>query len=141
MESLNENFEEVAPSCFRYEQSTDKSREISNAMRNSYLPFEKIDNRSFNALNNLFGDSLVGWPIHKFVHQISNFTNVFYYKFSYIGRFSMFNYPRFPYGVHHADDIQYVLYVDSFGFIQETDAESFMVDRMTRIWESFATNR
>lgn len=107
------------------------------------MPFETIDIRSFSALNNLFGDSLIGYPVHKLVHQLSNFTDVFYYKFSYVGRFTLFRYPAGgpPYGVHHVDDLQYVFDVDYIGpTIMPTDPENFMVDRMTRIWEHFAWN-
>jgi acetylcholinesterase len=66
--------------------------------------------------------------------------DVYYYKMSYVGRHSVFNYPRnFPYGMHHADDIQYVLNTWYVGpNIDENDPDNFMVERMTRLWEQFA---
>lgn len=134
------SFQNWAPACFFYSHYGNKSR-LTQALRESYLPLETIDIRSFSALNNLFGDSYIGYPVHKLVHQISNFTDVFYYKFSYIGRFTIFRYPTEPYGVHHVDDLQYVFDVDYISpLLQPTDPESFMVDRMTRIWEHFAWN-
>lgn len=72
--------------------------------------------------------------------MISNYTKVFLYKFSYIGRYSVFYYPREkPFGMSHADDIQYVLDTWYVGpRINESDPENIMVERMTRIWEKFA---
>lgn len=140
-ETLNENFDEIAPSCFMFEGNDYKSsEEVSQILRKSYLPFDTIDIRSFNGLSNLIGDGLIGNGVHRFVHYISNFTDVYYYKFSYVGRFSLFNYPRnHPYGVHHGDDIQYIFKSQFVGpEIQQTDPENVVVERMTRIWEHFA---
>lgn len=136
LKELNEKFETMGPQCFYYEKDTEKSKDMSRALRASYLPLDEIDVRSFNALNNLFGDSYIGYPVHRLVHFASNYTDVYYYKFSYVGTFSIFNYPHDkPYGVHHVDDLQYPFYVDYMG----TQAD-FMVDRMTKIWEHFAWN-
>lgn len=98
MKELNENFNKMAPYCFFYKQNENKSDSISEALRKSFLPLETIDVRSFEGLNDLFGDGVIGFPVHKFVHLISNYTDVFYYKFSYIGRFG-YKYPHDkPYG-------------------------------------------
>lgn len=98
MKELNENFNKMAPHCFFYKQNEEKSKKISEALRKSFLPLNPIDVRSFNGLNYLFGDGVIGYPVHKFVHLISPFTDVYYYKFSYIGRYG-FNYPHDkPYG-------------------------------------------
>lgn len=139
---LNDNFNELAPICFFYERNSSKSIEISETIRSAFLPLDTIDVRSFNGLNNLFGDSLIGYGIHRFIHLITNLTDVYYYKFSYIGRFSVFQYPHVgrPFGVHHADDLQYPFYVDFITptMIQPSDPENFMVERMTKIYEHFA---
>jgi acetylcholinesterase len=74
--------------------------------------------------------------------MITNYTDVFYYKFTYIGRFSVFKHPRDrPFGMSHADDIQYILDTWYVGpTINVTDPENLMIERMTRIWEQFALN-
>lgn len=110
-------------------------------IRDRYIPFDVIDLRSFNNLNNLFGDSIISYGVHKFVHLVNNFIDVYYYKFSYVGELSFFNFPRNrPYGVHHGDDIQYTFNMfGSYGIaIPLTHPDSFVVERMTRIWEHFA---
>lgn len=88
----------------------------------------------------MFGDGSISYGVHRLVQMISTCTDVYYYKFTYVGRYSVFNYPRqFPYGVTHADDLQYVLYSWYIGpSIELTDPENIMVERMTRIWERFA---
>lgn len=139
---MNNDFDSIAPICFRYEEDTEKSKAFSNVLRKEYLPLETIDVRSFGGLGLLFGDSLIGYSVHRLVHLISNQTQVYYYKFSYIGRYSAFMYPHDkPYGTHHGDDTQYPFQDFTFRAgreIRTTDPESFMVDRMTKIFESFA---
>lgn len=96
---MNENFNKIAPTCFFYKKNVKNLDMISEALHKFYLPLDPIDVRSFNTLGNLYGDGVIGYPVHKFVHFISHFPDVYYYKFTYIGRYSMFNYPqRRPYG-------------------------------------------
>lgn len=141
---LNDNWDEIASTCFYFEgnefYSTD---EISATLRQSYFPFDDIiDIRSFHNLNNLFADSIIGYGVHKFVHLINSLVDVYYYKFSYVGQLSFFHFPRtFPFGAHHGDDIQYVFnYAWEFeGIAIPLDhPDSFVVERMTRMWEQFA---
>ncbi|XP_070498764.1 uncharacterized protein [Chironomus tepperi] len=138
---LNGNFIEIGPTCFFFDGTNRKTvEEVAKILRNYYLPFEKIDKRAFNSLQLLTADATIGYSVHRFVHYVSKFTDVYYYKFSYSGRFSIFNYPRDkPYGVHHIDDNQYLFYNSYLGpIITESDPENFIVERMTRIWEQFA---
>lgn len=143
LKDLNDNFDEVGPYCFGYEGgNTPKSIAISAAIKN-YLPFEVIDIRSMNALTNLFGDVNTGYSQHIFVHRINQYIPVYYYKFSFIGRFSFYNYPRDkPFGVEHGDDLQYLFRLnflnENFTMIAQSDPENFMVERMTRMYEHFA---
>lgn len=113
---------------------------MTATIKDSYFPFNVIDIRSFNNLNNLFADALIGYGVHKFVHLVNPFIDVYYYKFSYVGATSMFNFPRnSPYGVHHGDDNQYVFNDAWVGIDIPLDhPDSFVVERMTRIWEQFA---
>jgi acetylcholinesterase len=139
LKTFNDNFEEMAPYCFFYEHDTAKSKQISQTIRKQYFPFDTIDIRSFGTLNNLYADGMLGYAEHKFVHLVSPFTEVFYYKFSYVGRFSLFNYPSDkPYGVQHGDDVQYPFYQNFWPLVKTTDPENFMVERMTKIYENFA---
>lgn len=117
-------------------------QKVGNILRQAYLPFDTIDVRSFNSLGRLFADGIIGIGVHRFVHFASRFTDVYYYKFTYSGHNSLFYYPRDrPYGVHHVDDLQYVIYLDFMTpLYSPDDTESLIVERMTRIWEQFAWN-
>lgn len=140
LKQFNENFEEIAPICFSYERGTDLSKALSSAFRKFYFPLDTIDARSFSGFNFLFSEGIIGYGVHKFVHLVTNFTDVFYYKFTYLGRYSSFRYPsQLPYGVHHGDDGRYFVPGTSSNFIQPDEPENFMVERMTRIFEQFAS--
>lgn len=141
LKALNEKFIEIAPTCFFFEKSKSKSvEEMAKAVKSFYFPYEIIDVRSFDNLNHLISDGVIGNGVHRFVNFVSKFTDVYYYKFSFVGRHSTFKYPRDkPYGVHHGDDIQYLFNAAYVGpRIEKEDPENFAVERMTRIWEAFA---
>lgn len=126
------------PCLFNYEQNTARSRAFSDLLKQTFLPLDPIDVRSFDPLKKIFSD-LFGYDSHRFVHHITEHTPVYYYKFSYVGSRSRFLYPGTkPFGVNHGDDLQYTF---NFGSnpILPSDPENFMVERMTRIYESFAT--
>lgn len=49
--------------------------------------------------NQLYADGLIGFGMHRFVRLASLYTKVFYYKNSYVGRYSHLYYPGDkPYG-------------------------------------------
>lgn len=83
LKQLNENYDDVAPNCFVYSLAKNP-KSIGDILRKEYLPFDTIDARSFNHLNNFFADAVIGVGVHRFVHFISNLTDVYYYKFSFI---------------------------------------------------------
>lgn len=142
LREFNENFDEVAPICFFYERGTNLSRALSRKFREFYFPLDTIDERSFSGFNHLFSEGIIGYGAHRFAQLVSEFADVYYYKFSYLGRFSTFRFPRNePYGVMHGDDRMYVTpspntNIDSR--IGLDDPENIMVERFTRIYEQFA---
>lgn len=141
MNDLNANFADLAPKCFLYEQETEKSSAMSKSFRENYFPYEMIDSRSFEDLNHLFSDSIMGYPTHLFVNSASKFIDVYYYRFSYIGSFSLFNHPRNePYSVAHGDDIHYLVPWTFLPAIDVNDPDNFIVERLLSIYENFARN-
>lgn len=139
---MNDNFNEIAPKCFSFEGNDFKSSsEAAEILRDAYFSYDTIDMRSFNNLQQLSADGIIGYGVHRFVNFVRNLTDVYYYKFSFTGRFSRFYYPneKIPFGAHHVDDIQYLFNAPYVGsLIEVSDPESFIVERMTRIWEQFA---
>lgn len=88
----------------------------------------------------MFSDGYIGYGVHRLGHLLSNFTDVFYYQLSYIGRFSFYLHPHDkPYGVHHSDEMQYIMATAFVGpQIKLSDPENLMVERFTRIIEQFS---
>lgn len=138
---LNERFDDVAPKCFIYEEGTEKSKEMSKSFRDNYFPYDVIDARSFEDLSHLFSDSIIGYPTHLFVNSASKFTKVYYYRFSHVGNFSLFNYPRnAPYSVVHGDDTHYLIPYNFFPRIEVDSDDNFIVEHLLSIYENFARN-
>lgn len=138
---LNDNFVEFSSKCFFFGATEKQSlTQVASTLRDLYFKLDKIDARSFSSLNQITSDGVVGYGVHRLAHYAANYTDVYYYKFSYIGRYSIFHYPNDkPFGMHHGDDIQYTILSNFVApIINESDPENFMVERMTRIWEQFA---
>lgn len=141
MVDLNERFADVAPGCFIYEDGTNKSKAMSEQLKETYFPYEIIDARSFEDLGHLVSDSVIGYPVHLFVNLASAFIDVYYYSFSFVGSFSLFNYPRdLPYAVAHGDDIHYLIPWPMFPVIQVDSPDNFVVERLLSMYDNFARN-
>lgn len=141
MHDLNERFEDVAPACFIYEDGTEKSKAMSKNFRETYFPYEVIDARSFEDLSHFISDSVIGYPTHLFVNLASTFIDVYYYRFSYVGSFSLFVHPRnVPYSVAHGDDIHYLIPWTFFPAIEVDNPDNFVVERLLSVYENFAKN-
>ncbi|CAG9811690.1 unnamed protein product [Chironomus riparius] len=140
LDLLNNNFSEIASKCFFFKGNGIRTtEEIAKIFKNHYLPYDKIDQTAFNSLSQLSADGIIGYAVHRFAHYAAQFTDVYYYKFTYMGERSNFHYPRNkPYVAHHGDDINYILSSNYPPAIKESDPDNFMVERLTRIWEQFA---
>lgn len=98
---MNEDFNKYAPICFMYERDTPRSQEISRALWDNFINASAIDESAFNGLAYLYNDGIVGFTVHRFVQLAHKFTNVYYYKNTFVGRHSNFFYPEGstkPYG-------------------------------------------
>lgn len=134
---LNERFDELAPGCFLFDGATVNPQPI----RKGYFPYDVIDARSFEDLNYLFSDSIIGYPTHLFVKSASKSIDVYYYRFSYVSSISLFNYPRnAPYSVVHGDDTHYLIPWFFFPTIGVDNVDNFIVERLLSIYENFARN-
>ena len=92
----------VFPIAFFYERNTEKSRQITEGLRKFYFGDGKIDNSSFNKITKIYNDGVVGYPANDAVKLLASngHTAVYYYKFTYPGRFSYVDRPgtTVPYG-------------------------------------------
>lgn len=48
---MNDDFNTVAPLCFLYDNTGEKSDKISQELKSAFLPYDVIDERAFTGLN------------------------------------------------------------------------------------------
>ncbi|RZC33014.1 COesterase, Abhydrolase 3, and/or Peptidase S9 domain containing protein, partial [Asbolus verrucosus] len=85
LEQLSDHFEKYAPICFCYERDTNKSTEVSRAVRKFYLGDKPLCNASLTGLAKvwflIYADSVVGFPVNRGANLISQKSSkpVYYY--------------------------------------------------------------
>lgn len=92
---MSDDFEIYAPIAFMYERNSQRSHQISRALWSNFVnaPALSNSNSSFEALRHLISDGIVGFTVHRFVHLVHKYTKLYYYKNTYVGQNSYFNYP------------------------------------------------
>jgi carboxylesterase type B len=109
----------------------------------------------------LYADSIIGFAVNRAANLLSQRSSapVYYYEFTYQGRYSHFYLPdsneTVPYGkihsknrtfvenhlagvVHH-DDLIYLFYVSAiFPYFDDSYPEAEMVTTLTSLWATFA---
>lgn len=104
LQSLDKEFDKYAPISFQYERDTENSKSISKELRKFYFGTKPIDNSSLPQLAQLYADALIGFGVNRAVKLFAEKSDksVYYYKFSYKGRYSHFYMPEsngtIPYG-------------------------------------------
>lgn len=136
---MENNFNKIAPISFMYERNSTKSSEISTEFRKKYFQEKSID---FTGLSHIYSDGIIGFSVDRFVRLVSKYTKVYYYRFSYLGRYSHVYYPdKKPYGVAHHDDLLYLFHVSVIApMFKKTDPENTIIEKYTRMWSNFADN-
>lgn len=88
----------------------------------------------------LIGEGVASFGIHRLVKLLWNQTQVYYYKSTFIGRYSRLNaYDKKLYGVEHEDDLQYILHIPDIGPVYKlSDVENEKIEQMSRLWINFA---
>ncbi|XP_065165660.1 esterase E4-like [Atheta coriaria] len=143
LQLMDNEFEKYAPQVFMYEKETENSKIISKALRTFYLQDAKIDNSSLSKLALFFTDAIVGYGVNHAANVIAEKSNesVFYYSFTYAGKYSNFYDPTTnnstPYGVVNGDDLMYLFHSTSFPDFKESDPETTMLQKMTALWANF----
>ncbi|XP_055859203.1 juvenile hormone esterase-like [Episyrphus balteatus] len=133
----NERFwKEPALSLFRYASTSTKSKEISAILKKEYFEQHNSTLEPIKPLAKMMSDRVIGFPVHRFAHLAARFVPVYYYMFSYQGRYSYLNYSK---GAFHYDDLQYLFYNPNMApMFTTTDPENKIIDRLTGMWTKFA---
>ncbi|KAL3273416.1 hypothetical protein HHI36_014861 [Cryptolaemus montrouzieri] len=141
---LDENWEKIAPIIFLYERDTQQSKMISRGLRSFYFGGKKLDSTILHPLAQLV-QATTGFAVNRVVKLFSEKTNrsVYYYRFSYMGRYSYVYLPEsngsLLYGPVHQDDLIYI-FPCSFLFpkFEKTDPEFRIIQKLTTMWANFA---
>ncbi|KAM3957249.1 juvenile hormone esterase-like [Aphomia sociella] len=144
LNTMNNEWERIAPIAFML--PSENSSETVNRLKKEYLGDKTLvnDEASAKALGKLYGDSIIGFPVHRMANLMCRHSphKVFYYEFAYIGNHSHYEDPvtKKPIGAAHHDDLIYLFSLSyRFPNIEVSDStDSLIVDRMTAIWYNFA---
>ncbi|XP_015127076.1 esterase E4 [Diachasma alloeum] len=141
-DDINANYTRIFPISFFYERGTERSLAITESLRKFYLKGKPVGVDSWQGLADLYADALVGFANHRFVNLMGGHSRapVWYWKFSYQGRFTTARWPDGkPFGVVHQDDLMYLFYQSKvFPYFEDDAPENVMVEKMTAIWANFA---
>ncbi|KAL3273419.1 hypothetical protein HHI36_014863 [Cryptolaemus montrouzieri] len=145
LKQLDERWDTLSPLLFLYERDTKRSKEISRGLRSFYFGDKKLDSSVQLPLTHIFNEAATGFAVNRGVKLLSekNSQPVYYYCFSYRGKYSYFYLPEsngtIPYGPVHHDDLIYLFYSSTlFPKFEKSDPEFRVVQKLTTMWANFA---
>jgi carboxylesterase type B len=85
------------------------------------------------------GDCIIGFGVHRLVNLLTDYVPVYYYEFSYLGRYSHLIWHDMNItGAAHQDDLLYTLVLrERAPVFDESDPENEIVKSMTSLWTNF----
>ncbi|XP_043269346.1 uncharacterized protein [Venturia canescens] len=141
-EDLDQHWNHIAPISFFYERGTQRSTDISTALRQFYFKGRAVSLDTVEDLSKIYADALVIFNINNFVKLMGQASRapVYFYEFTYQGRYShsVWSDTKKPFGVVHHDDLLYLFWDDYFPYFAVTDPEYETVKTLTGIWANFA---
>ncbi|KAF2903952.1 hypothetical protein ILUMI_02214 [Ignelater luminosus] len=133
LEVLNRDWNKIAPIAFYYDPDAPNVNEKSAELKNFYFNGQPVNSGSLVPLGEIYSDSLSGFGVNRGANVLSRFlsNSVYYYAFTYKGRFSNFNPPggNDKYVVHF-DDMLYAFWNSlQFPKFKKTDPEAATVKK------------
>nr|CAI5851518.1 unnamed protein product [Callosobruchus analis] len=146
MKELSTNWEKLAPVAFGYERNTEQSKIVSKAIKAFYVQDKPLEKSYLTNIAQIYSDANVGFAVNRAAKLFAEYNNqsVYYYRFSYQGRYSNFYTPESnktaPYGIVHFDDLIYLFQNDKLfpAFKETTPIEIEMVTKLTTLMYNFA---
>nr|AQY62728.1 carboxylesterase [Cnaphalocrocis medinalis] len=140
-DDINANWTKNAPISFLYERNTERSLQISEDLRQFYLKGKPAGVDNYRGLGELYADSVTIFGVHRLINLLAIHSTqpVYYYKFSYQGRYSHVTWAdKKPYGVVHHDELLYFFNISFFPNYEKTAPEIPTIRRLTTMWATFA---
>ncbi|XP_028900980.1 juvenile hormone esterase [Zeugodacus cucurbitae] len=140
LDDINENFSFYAPDFLQF-NGTNNSARKADELREFYYNKTEINKYNLLGLGQMTSDGLIGHGVHRLVELARKFTDVYYYRFDYVGEKSQFtDNSGNPQGICHSDDLMYIFPTKNFE-VEKNSTDMFMVDRMINVVASFAADR
>ncbi|XP_017461696.1 PREDICTED: esterase FE4-like [Rhagoletis zephyria] len=136
---IDMNFGLYAREFFEF-NSTGNDDERAKSIRQFYYNESSINQYNLLGIGQILSDALIGHGVYRLVQLAKDHTNVYYYRFDYVGEKSWFpDSAGMSQGACHGDDLNYILkrrYLE----INDNSTDMLMVERMTNLVASFAAN-
>ncbi|KAF5277167.1 hypothetical protein FQR65_LT03873 [Abscondita terminalis] len=142
LEIFNRDMYKIFPYSFYYDPSSSNADHITDELKKFYFNGEPVNQKSLEPLGELYSDALAGFAIWRGARLLSQHlrSNVYYYAFTYEGRYS--NFPTSAGSkkyVVHFDDQLYVFWNSlAFPRFNKTDPEAVIVKKLTTLYANFA---
>uniref|UniRef100_A0A0A1X776 Carboxylic ester hydrolase n=1 Tax=Zeugodacus cucurbitae TaxID=28588 RepID=A0A0A1X776_ZEUCU len=137
LDDMNDNFGLYATDFLQF-KITGNDDEKMRRIREFYYNNKTINKYNLAGLGKMKSDGLIGHGVYRLVKLAKKYTNVYYYRFDYIGDKSLYsNGAEKAKGVCHADDLIYILPKKTFQ-VENNSTDIFMIDRMVNLFASFA---
>ncbi|XP_022913045.2 esterase FE4-like [Onthophagus taurus] len=143
LREFDEDYKTIWPIVFSYERDTEFSSNVSESLREFYIPNKKILVSNRQNIADIYADCLAGFSSNRGAKLLTQYlsSKVYYYRFSYKGKYSFFYVPNTNntglYGASHHDDLLYLFYVSRRTPMFTEEPESKIVDYLTTIWGNF----
>lgn len=82
LDDINNNFEQIAPRLFMYNQNASNTAHIGRTLKKKYLNNEPISEGNLRKLGEIFSDSIISHGVHRLVSLVRKHANIYYFMFS-----------------------------------------------------------
>ncbi|KAF5306938.1 hypothetical protein FQA39_LY00168 [Lamprigera yunnana] len=142
LEIFNKDAYNIFPFAFYYDPYANNTDHITSQLRKYYFNGQPVNETSLIPLGELYSDGLAGFAVNRGARLLSEYLSnkVYYYTFTYRGRYSNFLPPgsNNKYVVHF-DDQLYVFWNSlQFPKFIKSDPEALMVKKLTTLYYNFA---
>ncbi|XP_036317716.1 esterase FE4-like, partial [Rhagoletis pomonella] len=136
---IDKNFGLYAKDFLQF-ASTGNDDEWPKSIREFYYNGISISQYNLDRFGLMESDACIGHGVHRLVQLAKDHTDVYYYRFDYVGEKSGFSDSAgHPQGAYHGDDLLYIFKRKNFE-VHDNSTDIFMVERMTNLLASFAAN-
>ncbi|XP_046993300.1 venom carboxylesterase-6-like [Schistocerca americana] len=139
LQELDEKSDKLFPLCLAYQTSA-RAKLITQKIRNFYFSSGKL---TMNGVADMCTDGFFSWKTDNAVRKYKDKGFVYYYRFSYRGKYSMsqlFGGGDKNLGAAHGDELLYLFsknpYISTSGELPAKDTQ--VVKTMTKLWTDFA---